>query len=68
MSEYLTFGELAKGSRFIMWPVDGDNSGHGGYRSPEYLWIKHDENYAVRTVDGGLVEFSRTTQVIQVMT
>jgi hypothetical protein len=40
MSTPLTFGELRPGDFFIGFPVDGDDSGHGGYRNGSYLFIK----------------------------
>ena len=36
----LTFGELAIGDRFISFPLDGDDSGHGGFRGGSYLFEK----------------------------
>ena len=40
MSEPLTFRELEVGEKFVSFPVDGDDSGHGGYRRGSYLFIK----------------------------
>jgi hypothetical protein len=40
MSNMLTYGELAVGDWFIAFPVDGDNAGHGGYRMPQYIFVK----------------------------
>lgn len=39
-SQPLTFGELKIGDRFIGFPTDGDDSGHGGYRGGSYLFEK----------------------------
>lgn len=36
----LTFGELKVGDRFIFFPSDGDNSGHGGYLGTHNVFIK----------------------------
>ena len=60
MSTPLTFKELAVNDRFIGFPVDGDDVGHGGYPSGAYLLIKTqpaptkyglDDNYR-RVLDG----------------
>ncbi len=39
-SQPLTFEELDPGNRFIAFPRDGDDSGHGGYRSGQRLFEK----------------------------
>ena len=36
----LTFGDLQVGDRFISFPVDGDNSGHGGYLGSSRIFTK----------------------------
>ena len=36
----LTFAELPMGTQFILFPQDGDDSGHGGYRGSQRLFIK----------------------------
>lgn len=38
--EPLTFGELMVSQKFIFLPFPGDNSGHGGFRSKQWLFIK----------------------------
>lgn len=38
-SEKLTFGSLKRGDKFISFPLDGDNSGHGGYLGSSYLFV-----------------------------
>jgi hypothetical protein len=40
MSKPLTFKELEEGAKFISFPLDGDDSGHGGYRRGEYVYTK----------------------------
>jgi len=55
MSDYLTFGELKIGERFISVPQPGDNSGHGGYKLPSYIFTKTeavDGNNSIRQKDG----------------
>lgn len=50
--EYLTFGELKIGQKFISLPVPGDNDGHGGFRGAHYLFTKTHhkvEGFAVPT-------------------
>ena len=39
-SKPLTFGELEIGESFISFPVDGDDSGHGGFRKGFYVFKK----------------------------
>jgi hypothetical protein len=39
-STKLKFAELQPGDKFITFPVDGDNTGSGGYRSPYPMFIK----------------------------
>ena len=36
----LTFGELEEGELFIGFPLDGDDSGHGGFRGSHRLFEK----------------------------
>lgn len=43
MSTPLTFGELEVGQQFISFPLDGDDSGHGGFRGTSYVFVKVDE-------------------------
>lgn len=38
-SEKLTFADLKRGDKFICFPVDGDNSGHGGYLGESILFV-----------------------------
>lgn len=39
-SKPLTLGELKVGTSFIPFPLDGDDSGHGGYRGGHILFTK----------------------------
>lgn len=45
----LTFGDLEKGDKFICFPTDGDNSGHGGYLGSQNVYIKIDPCYKIST-------------------
>jgi hypothetical protein len=69
----LKFKELAPGSRFVGFPMDGDDHGHGGYRKGHYLIIKTKQpvdasgNNAVRLVDGGSLKFTGDEQVLLVL-
>ena len=38
--ETLTFGEIKVGERFIVFPIPGDNSGHGGFLGAHHIFIK----------------------------
>ncbi len=40
LSQPRIFGELEPGKRFIGFPLDGDNSGHGGFQGGHVLFIK----------------------------
>ncbi|MEK7642130.1 MAG: hypothetical protein AAB365_04055 [Patescibacteria group bacterium] len=60
-SKPLTFAELEEGAKFIAFPVDGDDAGHGGFRQGSYLLTKlrltkgkKGEN-AMRCIDGTLI-------------
>jgi len=39
----LKFGSLELGEHFICWPVQGDNSGHGGFLGAQRLLVKTGE-------------------------
>jgi hypothetical protein len=43
-SEPLTFGELKIGKKFIGFPIDGDDAGHGGFRGTHNIFIKTRED------------------------
>lgn len=43
-SKPLTFGELKVGKKFIGFPIDGDDSGHGGFRGGFNIFIKFGED------------------------
>lgn len=71
-SKPLTFGELAEGKKFIFFPSDGDDSGHGGFRRPKYIFTKlrlskgkNGEN-AVRDHDGTLSHMPDSMHVLPV--
>lgn len=71
----LTFGELSKGDMFIVFPIPGDNQGHGGFKgthrifrkivffggSPPLVLIR-----AEKWSTGELCEIPDSTQVIRV--
>lgn len=40
MSTPITFAELGVAAWFIAFPVDGDDSGHGGFRRPQRVFEK----------------------------
>lgn len=40
--EYLTFGELEAGQKFICLPEPGDNNGHGGLKGAHFIFTKTD--------------------------
>lgn len=75
--EKLTFEELKIGNRYISFPQPGDNKGHGGFKSPYYLFQKIEDiecssddhlviSNAVRLKDGRLSFFPENAPVIKV--
>jgi hypothetical protein len=50
--EPLRFGEIKVGESFIGFPLPGDNSGHGGFRGTNFLFIKTTEK--VKEVKPGM--------------
>ena len=73
----LTFGELKVGDRFIGFPLDGDDSGHGGFRNGSYLFEKISDGDRVskmelvdnarRLVDGVVVHDPRAMKVLKIL-
>ncbi|OGZ29303.1 MAG: hypothetical protein A2931_04550 [Candidatus Niyogibacteria bacterium RIFCSPLOWO2_01_FULL_45_48] len=43
--EPLTLNELPVGSKFIVLPEPGDNSGHGGFKKAHYIFIKTSDSH-----------------------
>lgn len=74
-SKPLTFGELNVGDKFIDFPTDGDDSGHGGFRKGAYVFQKTHkasacevtQENAFRIVDGCRSIFSDSMQVYKVI-
>jgi hypothetical protein len=76
MSNKLILRDLKAGSRFICFPVDGDNHGHGGYKGGHYVYQKIDfapkckiEKHVatVRLIDGCFHEEPECMEVIEVI-
>jgi len=40
--EKLTFGDLKEGDKFIGFPLEGDNDGHGGFKGTHWIFEKID--------------------------
>lgn len=69
MSEYLTYGELEVGDRFIALPKPGDDSGHGGFRGSHYIFMKiegAEVNRAVRQKNGVVSNMPDSMPIIKV--
>ncbi len=72
MSKPLTFAELEEGEKFIAFPTDGDDHGHGGYRKGAWIFTKlrlsegKDKENSVRCVDGVLTKWSPNEEVYKV--
>lgn len=78
MSTPLTFGELEVGTKFIDFPIDGDDKGHGGYRGGSWLLMKVAPMgevggicaglaaNVIRVKDGAALNFSDHAKVIAV--
>lgn len=66
MYEFLTFGELARGDKFIIFPVPGDNHGHGGLRPTHWLFVKTYKGNAISIKHGTSSDFPYEMPVIKV--
>lgn len=73
-SKPLTFGELNCGDKFIAFPSDGDDDGHGGFRKGDWLFQKmhgacrgDDGANVIRLADGCLLQWSDSSPVLKVM-
>ena len=65
----LTYGDLEIGDKFISFPTDGDDSGHGGFRGGRNLFMKLSDTEAVnvgRDITSSFREHSQGMQVIKV--
>jgi len=40
MGNKLTFNELKLSDKFIVFPIDGDNTGHGGFKGGHHIFYK----------------------------
>jgi hypothetical protein len=73
ISKPLTFIELVGGDRFIAFPVDSDDSGHGGYQKGGYIFQKLrlssgvEGKRAIRCCDGTLIEMADFMEVYKVL-
>ncbi len=74
--EPMMFGELEDGALFISMPLPGDNSGHGGFRGPHFIFMKTNplfsadmsqEMNCVRVKDGNMSNMPDTAHVIEVI-
>ena len=77
--EPLTFGDLEPGENFISLPLPGDNSGHEGLLSGNWLFKKIESTFdasepftmpyynAIRLVDGLLYHMSNSEWVYKVL-
>lgn len=54
MSKPLTFGELKQGDKFIVFPEDGDDHGHGGFRNGAWIMMKTEPTLDRQTIKLGL--------------
>lgn len=52
-SKSLTFSELKIGAWFIGFPLDGDDSGHGGFRGRHNIFIKMTDEYQTKPFKPG---------------
>jgi hypothetical protein len=76
-SKPLIFAELEEGDLFIVFPVDGDDKGHGGFRAGCYLmkktqpfpqketWMGPPDNY-FRCCDGMRSHWPDEMEVIKI--
>jgi len=74
MGNKLTFGDLKEGQKFISFPVDGDNSGHGGYKGDHWICLKlrdvsvkeKGRDNAIRCMDGCCISCPDDMNIISV--
>ena len=66
-SNPLTFKDLAVGERFVDFPTDGDDSGHGGFKAGAYLFIKSSEFEAFRILDGNKSVFNQEMEIYKII-
>jgi len=67
LSKPLTFGEISNGEKFVDFPTDGDDNGHGGYKSGAYIFVKTDKDHARRISDWVESSFPETMQIYKVI-
>jgi len=63
----LTYGELERGDKFIYFPLDGDDSGHGGFRGGSNVFMKLSDTEAVNTGRGVVSEHTEHSQSAKVI-
>jgi len=75
MNERYKLKEIPYSGKFIVFPVDGDNEGHGGYKTAYWLFQKvstdaqctiKNHMWALRLIDGILTELPENMDVIQI--
>ena len=69
MKNKLTFEELELGDKFICFPEDGDNNGHGGYKITHWVFKKAkkgDEYFGIRLIDSNHSSFPNEMEIIKV--
>ena len=69
MSKPLTYGELQPGDKFIFFPIDGDDRGHGGFCRGAYVFVKQSPVVSICLLDGrasSLTEYSQGAEVLKV--
>ena len=49
--ETIKFKDLEIGDKFTLFPAPGDNSGHGGYKGGNYLFVKISEHPIIAHID-----------------
>lgn len=54
MSDKLILGDLKPWDAFIVFPMDGDNAGHGGYKGTHNLFVRIPEIDGDKPNEGGL--------------
>jgi hypothetical protein len=67
ISKPLSFGELTLKDKFIGFPLDGDDAGHGGYRGESYVFEKVGYEHAVRLKDGAICGNPAGMRVLKVI-
>lgn len=58
------FGDIPIGTKFIGFPIDGDNSGHGGYMGAYHVFVKTDDEHATNIKYGHSSIYPKSMKIL----